>query len=113
MWTPPGLLALAVLVYLADRKHDRHDRQRTVNEFHQSQGFSPCRAFILTQGPHVTFHGLRHTHATLLIAAGVDIRTVAHRLGHTSVQVTGDTYAHAMAATDENAASVLAERLQG
>jgi integrase len=39
-------------------------------------------------------HDLRHSHATLLLAAGVDIVTVSLRLGHSSVAITGDTYGH-------------------
>ena len=36
--------------------------------------------------PHITFHGLRHTHATLLISQGLDVRTVSNRLGHAKHQ---------------------------
>lgn len=49
------------------------------------------------------FHELRHTHATLLIANGVDIKTVQHRLGHSSSSITMDVYAHALPCKDEEA----------
>ena len=40
-------------------------------------------------------HSLRHTNASLLIAQGVDVRTVASLLGHAQVGTTLDIYAHA------------------
>ena len=40
-------------------------------------------------------HSLRHTNASLLIAQGVDVRTVASRLGHAQASTTLDIYAHA------------------
>ena len=43
---------------------------------------------------HLNFHGLRHTHATLLLGAGVDVKAVSERLGHASVAFTLDTYSH-------------------
>lgn len=49
-------------------------------------------------------HTLRHTHATYLIAAGVDIRTVAERLGHADPSITMRIYAHAIKARDAEAA---------
>jgi integrase len=38
--------------------------------------------------------GLRHTHATLLLEDGVDVKTVSERLGHDSIQTTLELYAH-------------------
>ena len=46
--------------------------------------------------PYLNFHGLRHTHATLLIASGMDIKTVSARLGHASTAFTLDTYGHVL-----------------
>lgn len=43
---------------------------------------------------HVTFHDLRHTYASALIAGGADVVTVQHALGHGSPTVTLGTYAH-------------------
>ena len=40
-------------------------------------------------------HSLRHTNASLLIAQGVDVRTVASLLGHAQASTTLDIYAHA------------------
>lgn len=45
-------------------------------------------------GIHFNFHALRHTHATMLIEAGVPIKAVSDRLGHGTVRTTLETYVH-------------------
>ena len=40
------------------------------------------------------YHSLRHTHATLLIETGANIKNVQTRLGHTNIQTTLQTYVH-------------------
>lgn len=44
--------------------------------------------------PVISIHGLRHTHASLLLFAGVSIASVAKRLGHASMNTTEKTYLH-------------------
>lgn len=44
--------------------------------------------------PIITVHGLRHTHASLLLFAGVSIASVSRRLGHASMTTTQETYLH-------------------
>ena len=44
--------------------------------------------------PIISVHSLRHTHASLLIYAGVSIASIAKRLGHSSVTTTQETYLH-------------------
>ena len=44
--------------------------------------------------PIITIHGLRHTHSSLLLFAGVSIASVARRLGHASMTTTQKTYLH-------------------
>lgn len=44
--------------------------------------------------PQITIHGLRHTHASLLLFSGVSIASVARRLGHASMTTTQKTYLH-------------------
>ena len=44
--------------------------------------------------PTISIHGLRHTHASLLLFAGVSIASVARRLGHASINTTQKTYLH-------------------
>ena len=46
------------------------------------------------QIPPISIHGLRHTHASLLLFAGVSIASVARRLGHASMTTTQKTYLH-------------------
>jgi len=54
--------------------------------------------------PRIRLHDLRHLHATLLLAQGIDIATVSARLGHSSKAFTLSVYTHAMAAGQEQAA---------
>jgi len=56
---------------------------------------------------HIRFHDLRHTHATFLLGAGVNIKVVSERLGHASVAFTLDTYGHVMPGMQESAADSL------
>lgn len=62
--------------------------------------------------PRVTFHGLRHTHASMLIAAGVDILTISRRLGHSKPSVTLDSYGHLIKGADAAAAEAIARLLR-
>lgn len=61
----------------------------------------------------VTFHTLRHTHATTLLMAGVDAKTVSERLGHSDVSMTLRIYGHVMPGRDEDAARRFDEILGG
>lgn len=44
--------------------------------------------------PEITIHGLRHTHASILLFSGVSIASVARRLGHSNMTTTQNTYLH-------------------
>lgn len=61
--------------------------------------------------PMIRLHDLRHTSATLLLSQGVDIETVAKRLGHKDASVTLDVYGHAMESMDEVASNKLEDML--
>lgn len=61
--------------------------------------------------PDISLHSLRHTNATLLIAAGTNLQTVAARLGHASVTTTSKIYAHAIQSADAAAADTLQDLL--
>ena len=60
--------------------------------------------------PAVNFHALRHSHASALIAAGVDVVTVSRQLGHGSPAITLRVYAHAFSADKDEAAARAIER---
>ncbi len=62
-------------------------------------------AAAIAEAPRI--HDLRHTHASWLIAAGVDLLTVQRRLGHESVTTTSDRYGHAMPVQQKAAAAAI------
>jgi integrase len=57
--------------------------------------------------PRVRFHDLRHTAATLLLAQGVDPRTIMETLGHSQISLTMNTYSHVLPALQAAAAAKL------
>jgi integrase len=61
--------------------------------------------------PMVTFHQLRHTHASPLIAAKVDVVTVSKRLGHANPAITLKVYAHLFDNSDAAAADAINQAL--
>ena len=61
--------------------------------------------------PNISLHSLRHTNATLQIAGGVALTTVAKRLGHADTVTTSRIYAHAIKSADEAAAETLEDIL--
>ncbi len=46
--------------------------------------------------PRVKFHGLRHSHGTILLAAGGNLKAVSERVGHSRTSMTSDVYSHAV-----------------
>ena len=60
----------------------------------------------------ISIHSLRHTNITLLIAAGVPLRTVSYRAGHAQTSTTANIYSHAIRTADEMAAEVLGDILK-
>ena len=63
--------------------------------------------------PDIRYHDLRHTAATLLLAQGVDPRTIMETLGHSRIGMTMDTYAHVMPALQRGAAEKMDAILSG
>jgi hypothetical protein len=57
--------------------------------------------------PEITFHSLRHTHASMLIASGMDILTISRRLGHASPAITLNVYGHLVHGSDDRAAQIV------
>src|SRR5690606_35536416 len=60
--------------------------------------------------PRIRFHDLRHTHATMLLRAGVPVKVVSERLGHASPGFTLNVYQHVLPGMQAEAAEVF-ERL--
>ena len=65
------------------------------------------RTIAAIGGRQISLHALRHTHASSLIAAGVDILTVSRRLGHASPTITLGVYGHLYGNTDDRAAQAI------
>jgi len=63
--------------------------------------------------PKVTFHALRHTHVSQLIAAGLDVVSVSRRIGHSNPTITLNVYAHLFGNTDEKAVAAVETALAG
>jgi integrase len=61
----------------------------------------------------IRFHDLRHTHGTLLIAAGVPVKVVSERLGHATPAFTIDTYQHVLPGMQANAARTFEQLVIG
>jgi integrase len=78
---------------------------RLRNPSHFTKKFS--REVAAAKLPHVTFHGLRHTHITHLLRSGVPVHVVAARAGHANPMVTLNIYAHLLPGQQEGAADVI------
>lgn len=77
-------------------------------------GFGATWSKLATRlGLGISFHGLRHTHASQLIDAKVPITTIAKRLGHSSPLVTLKVYAHLFRENDSEAAAAINAALGG
>jgi integrase len=63
--------------------------------------------------PRLTFHSLRHTHATLLLREGVPVHVVAKRLGHKDPSVTLSVYADAIPDDDSRAVETFTKAVWG
>lgn len=63
--------------------------------------------------PTVSVHGLRHTHASLLLFAGVSIASVARRLGHSSMNTTQKTYLHIIQELENKDVDLVMRSLSG
>ena len=66
-----------------------------------------ARARSAMKLPAVSFHAFRHSHASMLIRAGVDILTISWRLGHVQASITLDRYGHLIEGADKTAADAI------
>jgi len=62
--------------------------------------------------PRIRFHDLRHTHATLGLEAGIPVKVISQRLGHSSTRITQDTYQHVLREVQEETAAQIAARVK-
>jgi integrase len=62
--------------------------------------------------PEISFHGLRHSHVSALIASRLDPLTVARQVGHSNPVVTMKTYAHLFEQTDISVANAIEAALR-
>ena len=63
--------------------------------------------------PKLRLHDLRHTWATLALAAGVHPKVVQERLGHTTINTTMDTYSHSLPGMQSQAAEQVSAMIFG
>jgi integrase len=97
-WTDSGL------VFTREDGRPLHPREVT-------RAFT--RHVLAAKLPIIRLHDLRHTHATLALAAGVHPKVVQERLGHANIAITLDTYSHAVPALEEQAARTVAALVFG
>jgi len=97
-WTDSGL------VFTREDGRPLHPREVT-------RAFT--RHVLAADLPIIRLHDLRHTHATLALAAGVHPKVVQERLGHANIAITLDTYSHAVPALEEEAARTVAALVFG
>lgn len=69
-----------------------------------------CKACNISE---ISIHGLRHTHASLLLFAGVSIASVARRLGHASMTTTQKTYLHIIQELENKDVDLVMRTLSG
>ena len=62
--------------------------------------------------PHIRFHDLRHTHASLLVAAGIPVKVVSERLGHAHPSFTIHPYQHLLPGMSTEAAHRFADLIK-
>lgn len=62
--------------------------------------------------PHITVHGFRHTHCSLLFDAGVEMQNVKERLGHSDIQTTMNIYTHVTKSGRSKTADIFSEYMQ-
>lgn len=115
--TLPSVVVQALRRHLAEQTRLKaqlgieHSESDLVSARPDGQPLSPdnlSREFTATLRKHglpeVRLHDLRHTHATLLLQGGINPKVISERLGHSTVRITLDVYAHALPSMQEEAA---------
>lgn len=86
---------------------------RSPNEIGRRWRFRVAKAHKVIPGLRIIkLHDLRHTHATLLLQAGIQPKVVQERLGHSTIAITMNTYSHVMPTMQQAAADTLRALMQ-
>jgi integrase len=73
----------------------------------RKRSFAPL--LVRADLPHMTFHQLRHTAATILLLKNVNPKIVSEMLGHASIAITLDTYSHVLPNMQDSAVAAMEE----
>ena len=106
------------LIQILKEQHDRQKKDtRYSDEYRVCGGPSTLRDSSISNHnnriaknaslPHIRIHDFRHTHATILINEGINIKEISRRLGHANVDITWRVYAHLYPREEERAIAVL------
>ncbi|HTV74755.1 MAG TPA: site-specific integrase [Candidatus Acidoferrales bacterium] len=117
---PPDLAA-ALEEFIDQRRDANGDRlERKSLIFNPREGFSPTwvshhlKTLAEEAGvPIIRFHDLRHTFATSALVNGVNVKLVSEILGHASIKITLQIYAHIMPGQTEEAMEIVAQAQAG
>jgi integrase len=83
------------------------------NTLHQRNLTQVLYRIIKDEGlPRLRFHDLRHTHASLLLSAGISPKVTQERLGHARIETTMNTYSHVLPSLQQEAADKIGELLK-
>ena len=113
-----------VTLLLAEHEHQQNEERRRVGSDWHDHDLVFCTHFgkplqhrnvlrefgmLLKRAnlSHISFHALRHTHATMLLVQGVPAKIVQERLGHSNISMTLDIYSHFIPGMDTDAANKL------
>lgn len=105
LWEEHDLVFPATMLWRYSGKELRPGRALLPHSV--TQRWASMRATGIVPGA-MRFHDLRHTHATQLLRAGVNVKVVSERLGHGDVSVTLGTYAHVLPDMQQSAVEALA-----
>ncbi|MEO6574243.1 MAG: site-specific integrase, partial [Polyangiaceae bacterium] len=112
----PAAVVDALIGLVANKQPDEAVFQTPQGELVRHRNFDvrvwqpACKTAGLTD-PRPTMHDLRHTHAALLVDAGVPLPEIQYRLGHESITTTIDTYSYRMKRADKAVVTALDELL--
>lgn len=90
------------------------DNDRIFSNVSPTAANKTLKKFLVKIGveTNLTFHGLRHTHASILLSEGVNILSVSKRLGHSDINETLSTYAHVLRELENRDADKILDILQ-